>query len=77
MLPFDDVIMDYELSVRGLWPLGGNTRVFFLPVSLDRYTGKAFPQGMMTSSNGPGEFPAQWSVTRSFDVFFDLRLNNG
>ena len=45
---------------------------------------------MMTSSNGtifrvtgplcgevtgPGEFPAQWPVTRSFDVFFDLRPN--
>ena len=45
---------------------------------------------MMTSSNGsifrvtgplcgeftgPGEFPAQTPVTRSFDVFFDLRLN--
>ena len=23
----------------------------------------------------PGEFPAQRLVTRSFDVFFDLRLN--
>ena len=23
----------------------------------------------------PGEFPAQWAVTRSFDVFFDLRPN--
>ena len=46
--------------------------------------------GMMTSSNGnifrvtghlcgeftgPGEFPAQRPVTRSFDVFFDLSLN--
>ena len=46
---------------------------------------------MMTSSNGnifrvtgplcgeftgPGEFPAQRPVTRSFDVFFDQRLNN-
>ena len=45
---------------------------------------------MMTSSNGnifrvtgplcgeftgPGEFPAQRTVTRSFDVFFDLRPN--
>ena len=45
---------------------------------------------MMTSSNGnifrvtgplcgeftgPGEFPAQRPVTRSFDVIFDLRLN--
>ena len=25
----------------------------------------------------PGEFPTQKPVTRSFDVFFDLRLNNG
>ena len=24
----------------------------------------------------PGEFPAQRPVTRHFDVFFDLRLNN-
>ena len=47
---------------------------------------------MMTSSNGnifrvtgplcgeftgPGEFPTQRPVTRSFDVFFDLRLNKG
>ena len=47
-------------------------------------------QIMMTSSNGnifrvtgplcgeftgPGEFPTQRQVTRSFDVFFDLRLN--
>ena len=40
----------------------------------------------MTSANGNifcvtghlcGEFPAQSSVTRSFDVFFDLRLKNG
>ena len=41
---------------------------------------------MMTSSNGnifrvtgtlwTGEFPSQRPVTRSFDVFFDLRLNN-
>ena len=46
---------------------------------------------MMTSSNGntfyallalcarnspvTGEFPAHWPVTRSFDVFYDLRLN--
>ena len=47
---------------------------------------------MMTSSNGNifrvtgplceeftghGEFPTQRPVTRNFDVFFDLRLNNG
>ena len=48
------------------------------------------PVFMMTSSNGnifrvtgplcgeftgPGEFPSQRPVTRSFDVFFDLRVN--
>ena len=27
------------------------------------------------NSPAPGEFPAQKQVTRSFDVFFDLRLN--
>ena len=29
------------------------------------------------AGNSPvtGEFPAQWTVTRSFDIFFDLRLN--
>ena len=25
---------------------------------------------------GPGEFPAQRPVTRNFDVFFDLRMND-
>ena len=31
------------------------------------------------AGNSPvhGEFPAKRPVTRSFDVFFDLRLNNG
>ena len=28
------------------------------------------------NSPAPGEFPAQRPVTRSFDVSFDLRLNN-
>ena len=52
------------------------------------FASKSYP--MITSSNGnifrvtghlcgaftgPGEFPAQRPVTRSFDVFFDLRLN--
>ena len=29
------------------------------------------------NSSVTGEFPAQRPVTRSFDVFFDLRLNEG
>ena len=31
--------------------------------------------GEFTNSPVPGEFPTQRPVTRSFDVFFDLRLN--
>ena len=33
----------------------------------------------LCEGNSPvtGEFPSQKSVTRSFDVFFDLRLTNG
>ena len=57
----------------------------FLKESVDLYMSH-----MMTSSNGnifritghlceeftgPGEFPARRPVTRSFDVYFDLRLN--
>ena len=41
--------------------------------------GKFTINSMMASSNGnmvSGEFPAQRPVTRSFDVLFDLRLNN-
>ena len=29
------------------------------------------------NSSVTGEFPAQRQVVRSFEVFFDLRLNNG
>ena len=34
---------------------------------------------VLCAGNSPvtGEFPTQRPVTRSFDVFFDLRLNNG
>ena len=56
----------------------------------DSHTEGDIWHAMMTSSNGnifrvtgplcgeftgPGEFPTQRPVTRSFDVFFDLRLN--
>ena len=59
-------------------------------VSWHGCTGSFFRQVMMTSSNGnifrvtgplcgeftgPGEFPTQRPVTRSFDVFCDLRPN--
>ena len=57
--------------------------VFVLLVKLSFCTVMRIKVFMMTSSNGnifrvtgPGEFPTQRPVTRSFDVFFDLRLNN-
>ena len=38
---------------------------------------KHFPRYWLFVGNSPvtGEFPAQGPVTRSLDVFFDLRLN--
>ena len=38
---------------------------------------KHFPRNgpFVREFTGPGEFPTQRPVTRSFDVFFDLRLN--
>ena len=65
-----------------------NVRQNDMPSYVHRYYHVACP--MMTSSNGnifrvtgplcgeftgPGEFPTQRPVTRSFAVFFDLRLN--
>ena len=62
----------------------------FVKSSFLSYSNMCSYHTMMTSSNGnifritrplcgeftcPGEFPAQRPVTRSFDVFFDLRLN--
>ena len=40
---------------------------------------KHFPRNwpFVRGFTGPGEFPTQKPVTRSFDVFFDLRLKNG
>ena len=64
------------------------TKIHFKRWSSD--TNVSITHTMMTSSNGnifrvtghlcgeftgPGEFPAQRSVTRSFDVFFDLHPN--
>ena len=55
------------------------------PITMQLYVNTKMKIGpMMTSSNGNifrvtghlcGEFPAQRPVTRSFDIFLDLRLN--
>ena len=69
-----------------------NLAKFGLYSTLDSPVLHAMWFSMMTSSNGnifratgplcgefiaPGEFPTQRPVARSFDVFFDLCLNNG
>ena len=80
-----DQITKWESSLPGLMVL------FCLKNPSTRFTSSiTIHQTMMTSSNGnifrvtgllcgeftgPGEFPAQRPVTRSSDVFFDLRLN--
>ena len=67
-----------------------NRRVWTHHPRIHNLTKIHLESSMMTSSNGnifrvtgplcgeftgPGEFPTQRPVTRSFDVFFDLRLN--
>ena len=50
----------------------------FYPVPWPRHPTETFSALLaMCAGNSPvpGEFPAQRSVTQSFDVFFDLRLN--
>ena len=78
----------HTISYLGLWNF---VMLLFITYSPDHHEMlHTSIQYMMTSWNGnifrvtghlcgnspvPGEFPAQRPVTRSFDVFFDLRLN--
>ena len=71
-----------------MWSASGT--VTYATVIPSWYFGTCCFQALMTSSNGnifrvtglscgeftgPGDFPTQRPVTRSFDVFFDLHLN--
>ena len=60
-----DIVLPYRLSLRGmrLMMTSSNGNIF-------RVTGP-----LCGEFTGPGEFPPQRPVTRSFDVFFHLRLN--
>ena len=77
------ILTHTQTSTAALLTLGDDDIKWLGPVSGKKYT-------MMTSSNRnifrvtghcagnspvPGEFPTQRPVTRSFDVFFHLRLN--
>ena len=55
------------------WPMGNSNDYIMMTSSngnIFRVTGP-----LCGEFTGPGEFPTQRPVTRSFDVFFDLRLN--
>ena len=58
-----DVTRSHRLSLNMMTSVNGN---------IFRVTGP-----WCREFTGPGDFPTQRPVTRSFDVFFDLRLNKG
>ena len=63
----------YKLLVRDFLYIGYFYEVFMMTSSngnIFRVTGP-----LCGEFTGPGEFPSQRPVTRSFDVFFDLHLN--
>ena len=63
-------IVDVEQILK---PIGGFPKAYMMTSSngnIFRVTGP-----LCGKFTGPGEFPTQRPVTRSFDVFFDLRLN--
>ena len=82
------IVKIYWLSINGVWYKKSKEHIHFrhFIFNVDRTQNIS----MMTSSNGnifrvighlcgnspvPGYFPTQRPVMRSFDVFFDLRLN--
>ena len=91
MFPFHDVVMIVFIPVYkvGHLAIGMQYVCIYIHIYIDTYMHASICR-MMTSSNGnifrvtgplcgeftgPGEFPTQRPVTRSFDIFFDLRLN--
>ena len=60
----------WKLLIRGWTLQGADTMMTSSNGNIFRVTGP-----LCGEFTGPGEFPTQRPVTRSFDVFFDLRLN--
>ena len=73
MFPFDDVIMEIYIASSlcvHMWLVLIHYMMTSSSGNIFRVTGP-----LCGEFTGPGEFPAQRPVTRSFDVFFDLRPN--
>ena len=74
--PILSVIFNDLLSVKGIYQVTGSHGTFWW--SWWRHQMETFSALLaICAGNSPvtGEFPPQRPVTRSFDVFFDLRLN--
>ena len=87
MAPYGDRTGSTLVEIMGCWR---RQAITWTSVDFSSVRSRGIHFSMMTSSNGnifpvtgplcgeftgPGEFPAQRPVTRSFDVFFDLRPN--
>ena len=70
--------IEYNSRYHNIQPEGNLHCMDLLQRSWWRHQTKTFSPLLaicVGNSPVPGEFPAQRAVTRSFDVFFDLRLN--
>ena len=69
-------VMDAQApSYRALLSTNNKTRQHYSHTSVVWPSHKSWWRHQMEIFTG--EFPSQWPVTLSFDVFFDLRLNKG
>ena len=85
-----NILFYFDILISITYMCDISSLLLHLPEMTNKHVFSDHFQFMMTSSNGnifrvtghlcgeftgPGEFPAQRPVMRSFDVFFDLRLN--
>ena len=71
---------DYVNSLEGnamYDAVNAEVQTHMIPRAIRRQTSALFASLALCAGNLPvtGEFPSQWPVKRSFDVFFDRRLN--
>ena len=75
---FVNELSKHQLNTTAKMSSGGKCGFLLLEIHDDVIKWKLFPRNcpLCGEFTGPGEFPTQRPVTRSFGVFFDLRLNN-
>ena len=70
-----DAIKSDRIWVRSPWPTGLRCSRIDMMTSSNGIIFRDTHGPLCEEFTGPGEFPTQRPVTRSFDVFFDRRLN--